>query len=165
MSAAIPLGELLAWSESSSAFWKGFLDANPQALQLPCDIGRATNVQQLVRHIWSVDLFWAQRVAGLPQLDRAAVPAGPLDVLYQLHLEAAAIFRQVLEDPATQWEERFLLDYAWMPEEGRNPMRRKLAAHALFHSQRHWAQLATLVRTAGFPSGFRGDMLFNPDLV
>ena len=39
--------------------------------------------------------------------------------------------------------------------------RRKVLAHALFHSQRHWAQLATLVRAAGFPSGFRGDLLFS----
>ena len=30
----------------------------------------------------------------------------------------------------------------------------RLLCHALFHSQRHWAQLATLVRTAGFPSRF-----------
>jgi uncharacterized damage-inducible protein DinB len=36
-----------------------------------------------------------------------------------------------------------------------------MAAHALFHGQRHWAQLATLVRVAGFPSGFKGDLLLS----
>jgi hypothetical protein len=39
-----------------------------------------------------------------------------------------------------------------------------VAAHALFHSQRHWAQLATLVRAAGFPSGFFGDILISSAL-
>jgi len=33
--------------------------------------------------------------------------------------------------------------------------------HTLLHGQRHWAQLATLLRTAGFPAGFRGDMLLS----
>jgi hypothetical protein len=39
-----------------------------------------------------------------------------------------------------------------------------MAGHALFHSQRHWAQLATLVRVAGFPSGFKGDLLLSQAL-
>jgi hypothetical protein len=39
-----------------------------------------------------------------------------------------------------------------------------MAAHALLHSQRHWAQLATLVRVAGFPSGFKGDLLISQAL-
>jgi hypothetical protein len=38
-------------------------------------------------------------------------------------------------------------------------------AHMLFHSQRHWAQLATLVRSAGFPSGFKGDILFSEGIA
>jgi uncharacterized damage-inducible protein DinB len=52
----------------------------------------------------------------------------------------------------------------WVPPEARTVSRRKVAVHALFHSQRHWAQLATLVRNAGFPSGFKGDLLFSPAL-
>ena len=54
-----------------------------------------------------------------------------------------------------------MLEFDWVPLEARSVSRRKVAAHALFHSQRHWAQLATLVRQAGFPSGFRGDLLFS----
>jgi len=43
--------------------------------------------------------------------------------------------------------------------------KRKMLAHTLFHSQRHWAQLATLVRAAGFPSGFKGDLLLSSALA
>jgi hypothetical protein len=39
-----------------------------------------------------------------------------------------------------------------------------MAGHALLHSQRHWAQLASSVREAGFPSGFPGDLIFSPAL-
>jgi uncharacterized damage-inducible protein DinB len=57
------------------------------------------------------------------------------------------------------------LDYPWLPPHARNFSRRKVMAHTLFHSQRHWAQLATLVRAAGFPSGFKGDLLLSSALV
>ena len=37
--------------------------------------------------------------------------------------------------------------------------RRKVLAHALLHSIRHWAQVATLARAAGLPPAFAGDIL------
>ncbi len=64
-------------------------------------------------------------------------------------------------DTAHNWEAPFTLDVDWIPAETRTMSHRKLVAHALFHSQRHWAQLATLMRESGFPSGFRGDLLFS----
>jgi uncharacterized damage-inducible protein DinB len=121
-------------------------------------------VQQFARHIWLVDLFWAQRVTSLPQLDRQSVPEGPLQALFDLHLEANRILRAALEDPSFNWSQMLPLDYPWMPPKARLASRRKLASHVLFHSQRHWAQLATLVRSAGYPSEFPGDLLFSSAL-
>ncbi|HXR39546.1 MAG TPA: DinB family protein [Terracidiphilus sp.] len=165
MTPAITIEELLAWSQEASSFWKAYLDANPAVLPLPCDIGRTKNVQEFVRHIWAVDLFWARCIAGLPELDREKVPAGPLDALFDLHLEGVKLIRSILDDPAFAWDEKLNMDFPWMPPEGRTPTRRKALTHVLLHSQRHWAQMATLVRTAGFPSGFKGDMLFSSALA
>ena len=161
---AITFEELLGWNEESSAFWKEHLAANPALLQLPCDIGGTANVQEFVRHIWGVELRWGQRLAGLPVTDREKMPDGPLDALFDLHVQAKAIFRGLLAAPDASWDEPYVLDLAWIPPEYRSATRRKVFAHALFHSQRHWAQLATLVRAAGFPSGFRGDLLFSLSL-
>jgi uncharacterized damage-inducible protein DinB len=58
-----------------------------------------------------------------------------------------------------------VLDIPSIPFEARTVSRRKVVAHALFHGQRHWAQLATLVRTAGFPANFRGDLLLSAALL
>ena len=91
-------------------------------------------------------------------------PSGPLDALFDVHLQAVEIFRKLLAAPESSWSEVIVLDFDWVPPEERSVSRRKIAAHALFHSQRHWAQLATLVRAAGFPSSFRGDLLFSPAL-
>jgi uncharacterized damage-inducible protein DinB len=162
MSAGITLEELLAWNEYAANFWKDHLDANPRLLELPCGIGGAANVQELVRHVWGAELRWAQRLAGVPETPREEVPAGPLDALFGLHLQALAIFRNLLAAPEHTWSETYQLNYDWVPPEQRNVARRKIAAHALFHGQRHWAQLATLVRNAGYPSKFRGDLLFTP---
>ncbi len=164
MSIGITLEELLAWDQETSAFWKTHLDAHPALLALPCDIGGTANVQQFVRHTWGVELRWAQRLAGLPLMAKEDIPAGPLDALFDLHLRAVSIFRDLLAGPAERWDEPFDLTIDWIPPELRIASRRKVLAHTLFHGQRHWAQLATLVRTAGFPSGFRGDLLLSSAL-
>jgi uncharacterized damage-inducible protein DinB len=164
MSVGITMEEMLGWDVEASAFWKAHLDANPALLELPCGIGGAADVQQFVRHIWGVELRWAQRLAGLPVITIKDMMAGPLEALFEVHLQAVEIFRGLLTAPEQSWEETFTLNFDWVPPEARIVSRRKVLAHTLFHSQRHWAQLATLVRVAGFPSGFKGDLLFSPAL-
>jgi uncharacterized damage-inducible protein DinB len=165
MTSAITIEELLAWSHESATFWNALFDANPALLQLPCGIDDAPNVQGLVRHIWMAELRWAQRVAGLPIVPIEDLPTGPLEALLSLHEKAANIFRTLLDDPTQDWDGTLKLEYDWVPAHARIASRRKMAAHALFHSQRHWAQLATLVRVAGFPSDFLGDLIFSQALL
>jgi uncharacterized damage-inducible protein DinB len=160
----ITLEELLAWNDEAANFWKNHLDINPALLSVRCDIGGTENVQQFVRHVWGAELRWAQRLAALTPQDKEKMPAGPLDALFDLHRQALEIFRNLLSAPEQSWTEPFILQFDWMPPEERTVSRRKIAVHALFHSQRHYAQLATLVRAAGFPSKFKGDLLFSPAL-
>jgi uncharacterized damage-inducible protein DinB len=164
MTPAITLEELLTWNQESAAFWKAHFDANPAQLELPCGIGGTANVQEFVRHIWAVELRWARRVAGLPDMAMSDFPDGPLDALFSLHEQAVQVFRSMLDDPAWNWERTFTLNYDWLPPHARSSSHRKLTGHALFHSQRHWAQLATLLRSAGFPTEFKGDLIFTQAL-
>jgi len=165
MSVAIQMDELLTWNDEASSFWKGHLEANPALLELPCGIGGAATVQDLVRHIWSAELRWAERLGGLPETPREVVPTGPLEALFELHGKAAQILRRVVADPQQDWDAPYTLEVPSLPADRRTFSRRKALAHVLFHGQRHWAQLATLVRAAGFPSGFRGDLLFSSGLA
>jgi uncharacterized damage-inducible protein DinB len=164
MSAGVTLEELLEWNEQSADYWNSHLQVNRNLLELPCGIGGAANVQEFVRHIWGADLRWAQRLAGIPETLRDQIPAGPLDALFELHLQAIDIFHKLLAAPEDTWSGSYELKFDWVPPEQRIVSRRKIAVHALLHSQRHWAQLATLVRNAGFPSRFQGDLLFSPAL-
>ncbi len=163
MSVGLSFAELLRWSDEASEFWKKHLETHSELLALPCGIGGTKDVQALVKHVWAADLRWAQRLAGVPEIAKEAVPEGPVQALYGLHEQAAAIYRELLARPAESWEESYTLNTPALPE----PItmsRRKVMGHALLHGQRHWAQLATLVRNAGFPSDFRGDFLFSQAL-
>jgi hypothetical protein len=77
MSVSIAMEELLAWNEESALLWKGWLEANPAALELPCGIGGAATVQDFVRHIWGVELRWAERLQGGPETPKEALPHRP----------------------------------------------------------------------------------------
>src|SRR5580698_5252279 len=119
MRPGITLDELLEWNQEASRFWKVHLEANPALLQLPCGIGGNADVQAFVRHIWGAELIWSQRIARLPERNRDVWPSGPLDALFDLHMEALGNFRVLLGDPAKDWDERMVMDYPWMPPEGR----------------------------------------------
>jgi len=161
---AITMEELLVWNDEASRFWKAHLDANPELLALPCDIGGADTVQGFIRHIWGVELRWAQRLTSMPETPREAIPAGPLQALFDLHLQAHEILQKTLADPAHDWDATFTMSVEWIPVDKRTITHRKMLGHALLHGQRHWAQLASLVRSAGFPSKFGGDLLFTSAL-
>jgi uncharacterized damage-inducible protein DinB len=161
----LTFGELLLWNQEASDFWKRWLEANPAVLALPCDIGRAHDVLGLVRHIWAVDLVWARRVSGLEPFDRETVAQAQLEALFAVHLEARGILRTVLDDSGFDWDYKLTMDVPWLTPELKHPTRRKALGHALMHAPRHWAQLATLVRIAGFPSEYKGDLLLSSALA
>ena len=166
MTVEISIAELLTWNEETSNFWNSHLEAHPELLALDANgIGGAQTVQDFVRHIWGAELRWAQRLAGVPETPREAVPQGPLGALFDLHLQAMAHFRRLLDDSHQDWSAPYTMDAAWLSPEQRTFSRRKAFGHVLFHAQRHWAQLATLLRQAGSPSGFRGDLLFSSGLA
>ena len=165
MSIGVSMEELLAWNDQSSNWWKAHLEAHPELLDLDSGgIGGTKTVQEFIRHIWGAELRWAQRLAGVPETPREAMPQGPLDALFDFHRQAMGHFQSLLADPQQDWSAPYTMDTTFLPPEQRTFSRRKAFAHVLFHGQRHWAQLATVVRQAGFPSGFRGDLLFSSGL-
>jgi uncharacterized damage-inducible protein DinB len=158
----ISLGELLAWNDEAAHSWKGHLEANPALMDVACDIGNTGNVLGFVRHIWGGELRWANRLAGLENKELAT---GTLEVIFPMHVEAHNVFRGLIDGPEAAWAEPYILNFDWVPEDKRRMSRRKIALHTLFHGHRHYAQLATLARTAGFPAQFRGDLLFSTALA
>jgi uncharacterized damage-inducible protein DinB len=48
------------------------------------------------------------------------------------------------------------------PTENMKASRRKCFTHAFLHGTRHWAQLATALRLAGYKQDWQHDFIFSP---
>ncbi|HWT64840.1 MAG TPA: DinB family protein [Terracidiphilus sp.] len=162
MTAALTLTELLDWSDESTRKWLVFLAEHPELQTAPCGIYKTENVLGLVRHIVAVELRYSQRLAGLPVSAYDEIRADSLAAMEARHAEAIERLRAVAEDTIQNWDEE--LEFVTLSAGTLRATRRKVFAHALLHPVRHWAQLATLVRAAGTPADFGGDLLLSSAL-
>jgi len=152
VNAGIQFEELLAYTEEESRRWKQFLRTHPQALGLPLDI--AESVRELVKHIFAVELFFANLVTG-KKADLNQPTATTLDEIFGLGERAASVYRDFfVRASPEQWAEKLELSRI-----GVRASRRKMVTQALTHSMRHWAQIATFLRQQGFKQDWRHDFL------
>lgn len=161
--AAITLEELVGWADESARNWIGFLASQPEVQQLPCAIFNAGTVLGLVRHIFVVEWRYAQHLAGRPVPPYSSFPEGPLETWASLHAETMAQLGVLLSDSSQDWNET--MEWVTLTAGTVRASRRKMFAHPLLHGIRHWAQLASLVRAAGFPPPFPGDLLVSKALA
>jgi uncharacterized damage-inducible protein DinB len=154
---ALTAEEVLAWTEKNSAAWKQLLTEHPEALSIPCDITQTKTVGELLQHIVAVELRYAERLANLPISDYAAIPFDSVEVIYATHDRAIALFQQQLATDSIDWNER--IEYATRTMGSARSSRKTIFFHALLHSARHYAQLATLVRQHGIKPGWPMDYI------
>jgi uncharacterized damage-inducible protein DinB len=154
---ALTAEELIAWNDATAHRWHAFFSANPNALALPCDIHDANAVAHFLQHIVAAQLRHAQRLAGQPISDYAAIPGATPEEFLASHDRAIALFHAVLADPAIDWAGQ--MEFTTLTAGRRRSARRTLLFHAMLHGIRHYAQLATLVRQAGFSPNIPGDYL------
>jgi uncharacterized damage-inducible protein DinB len=153
--------ELIAWNDTTARRWHAFFSANPAALSLPCDIhadpAAAHTVAHLLQHIAAAQLRQAQRLAGVSITDYDTVPGLTPDEFLDSHTRSLDLFRTVLADPTTDWAGQ--MEFTTLTAGRRRSSRRTLLFHAMLHGIRHYAQLATLLRQAGYTPNIPGDYL------
>lgn len=123
--------------------------------------GRFATVGALVRHIFSAETRYIDRLSERPLTDTASVPSDDVDALFAFARQSRQGLRAFCDAfPATAWD---------LPQElpvGSHlfvATPRKVVLHLLVHEVKHWAQVATLLRLQGLKGGFR-DVLFSPIL-
>ena len=154
---ALSAEELLAWNDITAQRWHAFLATTPAALESPCDIHDARTVAHFLQHIVAAQLRHAQRLAGLPIADYASVPCATANEFLAAHQRFVALLRPLLADPAIDWNQE--MEFNTLTAGRRRATRRTLLFHAMLHGIRHYAQLATLLRQAGFAPKISGDYL------
>jgi uncharacterized damage-inducible protein DinB len=149
--------ETIAWLERTSEGWKSLVAVHPELLALPCDIMGVSTVGGLLQHIVAVELRYAERLSGLPATDYAAIPFDSADAIFASHESAISLFRELLASDI-DWGER--IEFVTRSMGTQRSSRKSVFFHALLHSIRHYAQLATLVRQHGIKPAWPMDYLF-----
>jgi len=150
--------ELLAWLETTTTNWRALAITHPEILGFPCDVLDTHTVAGLLHHITVVELRYAQRILGLPESTYEDVSAESVATIYTAHDQAIALVREALGLPTLDWE--IPIEFKTRSAGILLASRRTILIHALMHSIRHYAQLATLVRQHGVKPGWSMDYLF-----
>jgi uncharacterized damage-inducible protein DinB len=158
VSPALQAAELIAWNDQAAQQWRAFANANPEVLTVPCDIYRAKTVGELLQHIVAAELRYAERLSEMTPTDYSAISFSTAEEIFRTHDHAMDLFRTLLARDDFDWSAK--LTFPTLTAGTMRAPRRTIFFHAMLHAIRHYAQLSTLVRQAGFSTGFGGDYLW-----
>jgi len=123
--------------------------------------GRFKTVGDVVRHIFSAEKRYIDRLSNRPLTDTSSIPSNGVESLFEFGRQSRADLKAFVEAyPSEDWD--VAQDFSLM-DNSLKATPRKLVAHVLIHEVRHWAQIATLCRFAGLRGEFH-DFLFSPVL-
>jgi uncharacterized damage-inducible protein DinB len=165
MSANLSLTELIEYTDWERGKWHERLrqhgDDALAASAGPNGDGRFQTIGDVVRHIFSAEKRYIDRLSNRPLTDTASIPTSSVEALFQFGRQSRTDLKEFVEKlPVADWD--VPQDFNFM----NNFMRatpRKLVVHVLMHEIRHWAQIGTLFRMNGLKGDFH-DFLFSPVL-
>lgn len=159
--AGIRFDELLRHNEEETERWQEFFRAHPDALGVVADMAQSETVRAVLVHIMAVELLYSERIQGIFRVTFSAAdfPSGSVDEIFGIGARARAAFRELLARYSdAEWKET--LTFPTKTAGHITASRRKIFAHAMLHSIRHWAQLATALRQKSYKQDWQHDFLF-----
>jgi len=159
----LSLKDLIDYTQWEREKWHAWLtQQGDHALTLsagPHGDGRFETVGDLVRHIFSAEKRYVDRLSGRPLTDPASIPKGGIEALFQFGQQSREEFNAFLTSfAAKEWDverEFKIASYSLRATP------RKIIVHVVMHEIRHWAQIATVFRFNGLPCELH-DFLFSP---
>jgi uncharacterized damage-inducible protein DinB len=163
MSLQLSVPDLVAYSDWERQLWEAWFGQHgADALRVstgPNGDGRFKVVGEVVRHIFSAEKRYVERLKGLPLTDTTSIPTDDVAALFRFSRESRNDLRQLLATfPDEAWDvprDFTILKYSIRATP------RKIVIHTLVHEIRHWAQIATLLRLQGL-KGEAHDFLMSP---
>jgi uncharacterized damage-inducible protein DinB len=144
---SVGFSELLEHSKQESRRWHDWFNQHSQALDVKIDIAGSETVRDLLSHIVFIDLLFAEWLLGESTTLAAKIdPARFTDSIDKT--SPGAIF-SAADAALLTWEK--VLEKT-----------RKCFTHAFLHGTRHWAQLATALRRAGYKQDWQHDFIYSP---
>jgi len=150
--------DLFAYNQSETARWQRWLEANPGALEIVVGGVHAETVRNLVTHIFKAELFLTSSLLNEEFPKSAAASVSTLDEIFALHAEAServVRFMQAMSSEELTQTQEFKFKPGFVVSKS------KLLTQFFLHGVHHWAQIALLVRQAGFPSDGPHDFILS----
>jgi uncharacterized damage-inducible protein DinB len=159
----VSVNHLLDYTDWERKKWHSALDRyGEQVLQIsagPNGDGRFEVIGDLIRHIFSAEKRYVERLSGRPLTDMNAIPNNSIETLFEFGQQSRRELKELLETfPTTRWDvqnEFKILTFVVKATP------RKIVTHVLMHEIRHWAQIGTLLRLNGHTDDFH-DFLASP---
>ena len=151
----LEIGYLLDYTEWDRAQWEAwFRSESGDALHVDLGAnadGRIANVGELVRHIFSAEQRYVDRIHEVPITDTSTLPADDVDRRFDFGRHTRQQLRALVESfPAERWEQPRQFQLGSI---SRVITPKTMLVQSVTHEIRHWAQLATLLRLAGRRTG------------
>ena len=161
---SVEIGVLAAYVDGETGRWREWLDgAPPGVLDLPLGPGADGTVRTLIKHIFAVELRYAQRLVGEPVSGYEELADGTAGELREIHRTAASLRDRFLREATPGALDRVLVSDT--RKLGRIEARaHTVVVHTLVHGIRHWAQVATVLRQHGHGGLWEHDWLLSPEV-
>lgn len=158
----VEIGVLAAYVDGETERWREWFESAPAGvLDLPLGPGAEGTVRTLVKHIFAVELRYAQRLAGQPVSGYEELADGTVEELWQIHRDAASLRDRFLREATPEAFGRVLVSDT--RRLGRiESSAHTVVVHSLIHGIRHWAQIAMVLREHGHGGLWEHDWLMSP---
>ena len=152
--------QLLDYTDGEAERWQAWLASRPAALDVPFAEGRLATVRGLIIHIFAVELRYAQRLLGENVIAYEDIHAHSVSEIFELGHRARRALRESIS-MMTDEAAADSLTFQTITAGTITASRRKIASNTFLHGIRHWAQIATTLRAAGFDAQWGHDMLLS----
>ena len=155
--------DLIEYTDWERGKWREFLLARGDAV-LKIGVGshgdgRFQSVGDLVRHIFSAEARYIDRLSERELTDPSRIASDNVEGLFEFGAETRKRLKEFVSSfPAERWDENVELK---LMNSTIRATPRKIVVQVVMHEIRHWPQLATLLRLNGIVAEFR-DFLFSP---
>src|SRR5215471_1166554 len=158
----IDINVLIGYTDWERQSWHAWLEHHGEALKTGMGPhGDDQTVGEVVKHIFSCEKRYIERLSGEPLTDAASIPNDNLEALFELGQQSRQGLKDFIERfPAPSWD--ILKDFEFVGW-SLKATPKKIIIHVLRYEIRHWAQIATAFRLNGFKGDFH-DFIFSPVL-
>jgi len=143
----LKIQEMIDYTNWERGLWRTwFLGMGKAPLEVSTGGERLKTVADLIQHIYAAEIRYIQRLKGEPLTPYSRIPKDSAEELFNFGDESRLVLQEYV-DGALDWSKQYQLNIVNF--QVRTSLR-KLIIHILMHEVRHWAQVALLLRSAGF---------------